>query len=291
MGLYDELNKKIDNLEMADFDYYKTEINYEEQYATNLLRKALVYYNKIYYLKDKQRELELENKLSTIIKNKFKELNPSLSKNILEDMLISYQRGNICFPLDILVLHNGVFIKEGIIDDFGEISHTRTQMVEGRYFNIFNEYFLFSCSKSDFELSEISNEENKEISKFISDSINAIFEEEYLMPITKPLYELNSDRCFYGIRGLVSNVKTLDIYINEKFDNIANSIINRVERDFELYVKDNADISAYNINQSFKDNRPIWSIKKLDLSIWCLSEDAIKRTQNESKLVKKLIQK
>lgn len=287
---YEELNRKINDLEMQDFNYYKAQINNEEQYATNLLRKALLYFNKIYLLEDKKKELELENKLSTIIKNKFKELNPSLSEKVLEDMINCYQRGNICFPLDIYVLHNGVFIKEGVIDDYAEISYTRTQMVEGRYFNIFNELFLFNDSKKfDFELNEISNEKNKEISKFISDSINDVFQKEYLMPITKPLYELNSDRCFYGIRGLVSNVKTLNIYINERYNNIANSIINEVERDFELYVKDQEDISVYKIYQSFKDNKPIWSIKKLDLSIWCLSNEAIKRTQSKSKLVKKLV--
>lgn len=291
MTLYDKLNREINNLETEDFNYFKTEIHYEEQYVTKLLRKALVYYNKIYRLKDKKKELELENKLSIIMKNKFKELNPSLSENVLEDILTCYQRGNICFPLDILVLHNGVFIKEGIIDDYGEISYTRTLMVEGRYFNIFNEYFLFSDpSTPDFKLNEISNEENKEISKFLSDSINEVFQDEYLMPITRPLYELNSDRCFYGIRGLVSNVKTLNIYINERYNNIANSIINKVECDFELYVKDNEEISVYIIHQLFKDNKPIWSIKKLDLSIWCLSEETIKRTQSKSKLARKLTQ-
>lgn len=290
MVSYEELNRKINNLEIEDFNYYKTQINYEEQYATNLLRKALLYFNKIYLLEDKKKELELENKLSLIIKNKFKELNPFLSEKVLEDMLTCYQRGNICFPLDIYVLHNGVFIKEGIIDDYGEISYTRTLMVEGRYFNIFNESFLFNdLTIPDFELNEISNEKNKEISKFISDSINDVFQEEYLMPITKPLYELNSNRCFYGIRGLVSNVKTLNIYINARYNDIANNIVNKTECDFELYVKDNEDISIYKINQSFKDNKPIWSIKKLDLSMWYLSEEAIKRTQSKSKLVKKLV--
>ena len=42
---YEELNRKINDLEMQDFNYYKAQINNEEQYATNLLRKALLYFN------------------------------------------------------------------------------------------------------------------------------------------------------------------------------------------------------------------------------------------------------
>lgn len=295
MVSYEELKKNIEDLENICFDYHKETICYKEIYITTLLRRALIYNNNIYRLKNKDSGTELQNKLNSILRNKFKQLNPNFSDSVIDSMINCCYRGNFQYPVDIFVVDDGVFTKEATYDDFGSLYKINTFMYDssGTYFHIYN----WLSFRGDFNFNDffeekkfrLTNEENMNLSRFISENINHTLYDEYQRIVTRPLYELNNDKAFYGYDGLIeSDVRNVNIYFNKTFREIAKHIRNRCECDIRMFVQDKDNISLYNFHQSFIDNEPVWNVQKLDAPIWKLSEEALKFESKTSGIQKKL---
>ena len=147
------------------------------------------------------------------------------SERTLNNMIKSYKRGYIIYPIDIFVIDDAVFHKEIIFDDFGNIHKIKTFMFENMkpYYSISDMYFIFD--DVDFK-EELTKEEEIYTSKFISDNINSIYNRK----ITKPIYELNTDTIFYGYSGITSDIISgTNVYINIKFNDIGRSLKTKKE--------------------------------------------------------------
>ena len=212
-----------------------------------------------------------------VMKNKLKALNQNFSEETLDNMLSTYKRGYIVYPMDIYVVDDAVFHKEGVFDDFGSIYKIQTFMFENMepYYNvssmdfILEDYDLFSLLRKE----RLTNDERKNISKFISDSINSI----YHGSITKPIYELNTDKVSYGYDGIVSGeIGGINVYINMRFVDIARNVKAKKDCDLKLCIQNGDDISLYYVHQSFRDSEPVWSIVKSNNEVWKLTEEALK---------------
>ncbi len=213
------------------------------------------------------------------LKNKLIELNPCFSEETLNNMICTYKRGYIIYPMDIIVIDDAVFHKEAVLDDFSSIHEIRTFMFEGMrpYYSISEIDFI--VYESDIFSSEegLSIEDKIYTSRFISDCINSIYGEN----ITKPKYELNSDTIFYGYDGLVFNKITgIAVYVNMNFVDIGRSVKDKKECDIKLCIQNEDEIILYYIHQSFKDNKPIWTIVKTNNEVWRLNDEVLKLENN-----------
>ncbi len=291
MKTLSDIKEKIAEIKNSDFKVGEFEYYDENHKICNLLRSALICCNAIGCIDNISKEeiMELEKELDEVMKNKLKALNPNFSELILNNMISTYKRGYIIYPMDILVIDDAVFHKEGVYDDFGNIYKVRTFMFEGMkpYYNISDMYFILD----DFDLLVFQNkerltiEDDKYTSKFISDNINSIYKEN----ITKPLYELNTDTVYYGYNGLVSGeIGGINVYINMKFADIGRSLKAKSECDIKLCIQNKDDIKLYYVHQSFKDGEPVWSVVKTNNEVWRLTEEALKFENNATyKLTRK----
>ncbi len=285
MKLLSDLKKNIEEIKNSDFKIGEIKY-YDENYkVSNILRSALICNNNIGCNENisEGEKVELFKELDEIMKNKLRALNPSFSEETLNNMINTYKRGFIIYPMDIFVVDDAVFHKEGVIDDFGLIYKIRTFMFENMkpYYNIFDIYFtlhdvdIFSNQKNE----RLSREDTMYISKFISDNINSIYKEN----ITKPTYELNNDKYFYGYSGLVEGeIRGINVYFNIKFDDLGKNIKEKKECDIKLCIQNKDNIILYYLHQSFKDDKPIWSIVKTTSEVWKLTENAMKSENKHS---------
>ena len=53
-----------------------------------------------------------------------------------------------------------------------------------------------------------------------------------------------------------------------------------------MCVQDGDIISIYEINQTFNNDESLWNIKRLDLTVWRLSEESLKK-ENKSHIFQK----
>lgn len=270
-----EIKEKIEEIKNSDFKIGE----FENHKVSNLLRSALICCNAIGDIDSISQEeiTELDKEIDEVMKNKLKKLNPNFSEATLNNMINTYKRGYVIYPMDILVVDDVVFHKEGVFDDFGSIYQIRTFMFENMkpYYNVSDIYF--KLDDFDFfstqEQVRLTKEDNIYTSKFISDSINSIYNEN----ITKPIYELNTDTISYGYRGLVSGeIGGINVYINMKFDDIGRSLKAKNECDVKLCIQNKEDLILYYIHQSFQDNEPVWSVVKTNSDVWKLTEEALK---------------
>lgn len=279
-----EIKEKIAEIKNSDFKIGE----FENHKVSNLLRSALICCNAIGDIESISQEeiTELDKEIDEVMKNKLKKLNPNFSEGTINNMINTYKRSYVIYPMDILVIDDAVFHKEGVFDDFGSIYQIRTFMFENMkpYYNVSDIYF--TLDDFDFfatqEKVRLTKEDNIYTSKFISDSINSIYNEN----ITKPTYELNTDTISYGYRGLVSGeIGGINAYINMKFDDIGRSLKTKNECDIKLCIQNKEDLILYYIHQSFQDNEPVWSVVKTNSDVWKLTEEALKFA-NKSKLVR-----
>lgn len=278
MKTLNDVKVKIEEIRNSDFKIGEIKYYHEDYKASYLLRSALLCINAIGSIDNisKEDKEKLYTELDEIMKSKLKELNPDFSEEILDNMINSYKRGYVIYPMDIFVVDDAVFHKEGVFDDFSDIYKIRTFMFENMkpYYGVSDIYFTLDDSDLDFlsdqKKERLTKEEGIYTSKFISDNINAIYKEN----ITKPIYELNTDTVFYGYRGLVSN--RVDVYLNMKFNDIGRSLKAKNECDIKLCIQDGDDIILYYVHQSFKDNEPIWTVVKTNNEVWRLTEEVLK---------------
>lgn len=279
-----EVKEKIEEIRNRDFKTQAFKCWDKTYQVCTLLRSTLICNNAIGGIDNisKVETAELYQDLDNVMKNKFKILNPNFSEKILNDMIGSYQRGYIIYPMDIFVIDDAVFHKEGVLDDFGNIYKMKTfmfgNMKEG-YHEVSS--IGFKLDDSD-EIDFLPHQNNKRLtieediytSKFISDNINLIYNQN----VTKPLYELNTEHQFYGYSGLVS--KGAGVYINMKFADIGRSIKGKEECDLKICVQNRDDLMLFYVHQSFKDDKPVWSVVKTTNEVWRLTEEVLKR-ENE----------
>ena len=283
----EEINKQLENIKNSDFGITNINVWGRNHKASILLRNALLCYNNIYYLECTSDEIKekLRTELDEIMKCKFKELNPNFSEEMLEDLICSYKRGYVIYPMDILIVDNAVFQKEGIYSEWGNIEKVKTFMFEntGVYYGVFDMWFTYIEYNIFFE-SEFPTATKEDImaaSKFISDEINRISGNEIAIPI----YELNNENNYYGYEGLARRSYGVNVYIDTKFYDIVNSLKEKRECDIKIAIQSGDKITLYYINQSFENDKPSWNVIDTNSEVWSLSEQAlkVKDQPNESK--------
>lgn len=174
-----DIKEKIEEIRNSDFKIGEIEYYNKNYKVSNLLRSALVCSNAIVNIDNisKEEEIELYKELDEAMKNKLKKLNSNFSEETLNNMISAYKRGYIIYPMDIFVIDDAVFCKEGVFDDFGRIHEIRTIMFEGMkpYYGVSDIYFTLD----DFDFltqkkERLTKEDDIYTSKFISDNINSI---------------------------------------------------------------------------------------------------------------------
>ena len=142
--------------------------------------------------------------------------------------------------MDVLVIDDVVFHREGAVDVCAFIDEIQTFMFENMhpYYDVFSIYFTLDDMETSSKV-KFTQEENQYISKFISDAINHIYGKN----ITRPTYELNSNHVFYGYDGLsCGEVQGVYAYLNCNYFNIGKSIKEEKECDFKLCLQSEEDI-------------------------------------------------
>ncbi len=246
-----------------------------------LLRSALIFANSIHYIDNitEEEKEELKNELDNIMSRKFQELNPNLSEDVLTNMLSTYYRGYIILPMDIFVVDDAVINKEGIYNDFGFIYKVTTFMFDGMtpYFDVSSMFFTLEDRNFDLEKKEcLTKEEILDTSKFISDSINAIYKEI----ITEVLN--------YNV---ISETSGISVYINKRLKDIGRSLKHKEECNLKICIQNKDDIKVYSIHQAFKDNAPIWNVVNINNDVWRLTEEVLKQENKNVNDNPKLIRK
>lgn len=272
----EDIKEKIEEIRTSDFQIEDFNFYGRNHKISVLLRKTLICINSIDNSNDipKEYKIQLHKQVDEIIKGKIKYLNPNFTEDILNNMTSTYKRNYIIYPMDILVLDDAVFHKEGEYNDFSSIYKIKTFMFQNMkpYYDAFRIDFTLG-DFSPFRKETLTTEEDIYISKFISKNINSITNKN----ITKPLYELNTENTVYGHRGLISGDEAkANIYINMKFDDIGRSIKEGTECDIKICIQSEEDIILYYIHQSFKDNKPVWNVVKTNNEVWKLTEEALK---------------
>lgn len=284
----EDIKEKIEKIRTSDFQIEDFNFYGRNHKISVLLRSAQICVNSISNIDDihKEDKTKLYKQLDEIIKGKIKYLNPNFTEDILNNMTSTYKRGYIIYPMDILVLDDAVFHKEGEYNDFSSIYKIKTFMFQNikPYYDAFGIDFTLR-DFSPFSKKPLTTEEDIYISKFISENINLITNKN----ITKPLYELNTENTVYGYRGLTSGDEAkANIYINMEFDDIGRSIKEGTECDIKICIQSEEDIILYYIHQSFEDNKPVWNVVKTNNEIWKLTEEALKlENKNTNKVYKK----
>lgn len=272
----EDIKEKIEEIRTSDFKIEDFNFYGSNHKISVLLRSAQICVNSISNTDDihKEDKTKLYKQLDEIIKGKIKYLNPNFTEDILNNMTSTYKRSYIIYPMDILVLDDAVFHKEGEYNDFSSIYKIKTIMFQNMkpYYDAFGIDFTLGAF-SPFRKKSLTTEEDIYTSKFISENINSITNKN----ITKPLYELNTENTVYGHRGLTSGDESkANIYINIKFDDIGRSIKEQNECDIKICIQSEEDIILYYIHQSFKDNKPVWNVVKTNNEVWKLTEEALK---------------
>jgi hypothetical protein len=287
MRTIDEINEEIEEIRESEFELDKVYLHGDEHKVITLLRQALRCYGHICCMSDISSDdrKQLKDKLDNIMKTKLLRLNNNFSEETLNNMLVGYKRGYIKYPMDIFVIDDAVFTKEATFDDFGQVFEIETFMFDNMkpYFNITSLYFTYD--EDDYLFTpkfDLTREEIMTISKFLSDNINSICKEN----ITKPLYETNTEKSFSGYRGLTYGEARGEVYINKRFNELAQNIIDKQESDIKFCVLNGDDITLYYVHQSFKDNEPVWTLEKTNNEVWRLSEELLKNKKDNKQLIK-----
>lgn len=294
MGAIETLKDIKDEIEIirnSDFEIEEVSFNGENHKISVLLRRVQLCLNSISRIDgiSKEEKSELSTTLNELMKSKLRTLNPNFSEETLNNMISSYRRGSIIYPMDINVIDDAVFHKEAEYDDFGNIYKIRTYMFENMrpYYNVLS--LDFTLTDDIIFLPDnkepLSIEEDIYTSTFISANINAIYNKN----ITKTTYEINTNKIIYGYDGItVGEVPGVNVYIDKNFDDIGRSLKEKKECNIKMCIQNGEDIILYYIHQSFKDNKPIWEVIKTNSEIWKLTDEVLKL---ENKYANKVLTK
>jgi hypothetical protein len=291
MVTLESVQSKFEEIRNQDFRVEKFDYNNKNIKYCRLLRIALLCFNSIFDIDNisKEDKRKLCDELDQIMMDKFQALNPNFSDETLRNMVSSYHRGYVKYPIDILVVEDAVFQKEGTFDDFGFMHDIHTFMFEGikPYYNAFSIYFSYVIEDEylmDDPKEMLSKDEERFTTKFVSDQINFIFGKN----IVRPSFELDSDRALGYCDLTNGNVLGFEVYINAKHEDIARSIKDKEECDYKFCVLKGESITLFTVHQSFEDDKPLWTVVHVNNDVWRLTTAAMKRRkQDRPKVMKK----
>ncbi len=283
MVTLDEIKEEIEEIRNSDFRIGSFNFCGDNIKYSKLLRLALLCFCSICNIQNVSEEEKdaLRKKLDTIMKNKLKELNPDFSEEVLSNMIKSYYRGNVKYPMDILVVDDAVFLKEGTYDEFGRIDEIKTFMFDDMkpYYDMCGVFFTFDVDFDNlFDYQErLTKKEQIFTTKFITNQINFIYGKN----IIRPLYELNNCSEYSGI-AREYGCYWINVYINSKHADIGRSLKYQQECDIKFCIQAGDDIILYTVHQSFNGNKPVWSVKFENRNVWRLTEAASKNRKEDS---------
>ena len=266
---YDELVTKISSLQTMPITFKEVQISIDKVLATDFLRKAQSCSLNISSLDDDKQKAELRRLLTTTIVKRFKALAPTFSIRLLKKMLCFMHRGFIKCPLDLLVIDNAVFVKEGTLGDFGDLyEYGIIMFINDDYYHVFDgdDFTMPHGSVLGKEYKTRSKEDLTSFFDFLSNKINEALRPVYEHDVTEPLYKLNTSTVSYGYRGIVRTrwvYGDLNVYLNRQSFDIANDIEAKKSCDYKMIVQEGEDISLYTIHQYFDNDELRWEFEKM----------------------------
>lgn len=274
---YYDLKSKIQDLAALPFNFREISVSIYRVKATDLLRKAQIYYSQIHLLSDCEKEEELNDLLNTTLIKRFRKLAPQFDDELLNKMLCFMHRGFIKYPMDILVIDNAVFIKEAEFDDWSNLYDYEIIMYRNDdYFLAFDQIDFTMPNDIDMKVERVPYEILVKLFDFISDSINKALYESFGCNAVMPLYRLNKNGSFYGYEGLVKSDETFETFelcFNKKSFEIVDDIVNQKQCDTKMILQNGDNISLYIIHQTIENDKPVWNIEKSNEQVWVLSEN------------------
>ena len=284
MATLDDVKKRIEEIRNSAFQVSDYNFGGNNIKCSKLLRSAQKCILSIYDIENsssKEKPVLIEE-LDKVMRDKLKELNSDFDERVLSYMVLqAYHSSSDKYPMDILVVGDVAFQVEGIVGVSGEIREIKTFISEGlsTYYSAYGDLFAYKIdSNNPFSEEDLTKEEDRDTSKFISDQINSIYGKN----ITKPIYESNKAEIHRGYSGLTTgDVDGVNVYINRTHDNIGRSIKAKQEGEVKFCVQVYDDITLYTVYQSFEEDKPIWNVVNENRDIWRLTEAASKNKNEE----------
>lgn len=273
MECLEKINNKLEEIE-------------KEEFSLDTLRAALLVNNYIarcFYTVNPNKMRALMDTLESIMRKKFLEVDPNLSECILKKILCAYHRGSIIIPKDIMIIADGVFVEEDIMNDFWEVYKTKTYLVEVKetskdgYKEVNSVmYFWMNSWEEAFDSIFLTKPwqekyERGEIVEFITDSINKVLDGEVVT-----FGEHTGGVIDYCVGGI-------NIYLDHNYDQICEALYYQREENIKMITQNyKNEFHYYEIVQSVSDEIPVWSYQEKEKDIWRLST-ALKKKQNKPK--------
>lgn len=257
-----------------------------------LLREALIILNKLGLLYSDQQAIskieyqEIFNLVKEIIKNKLLELNPTLNDRVLHKIFSSVHRGLICVLEDFQVIdHNFVFVKEGQLDDFGNLYRECIFYISDHHIdnlkevndenlefsqNQWDKDYLFNQMFHPPDYTKVfDSKATEKLVTTLSQYINSILFEHFHQAIVYPISELNKNGTYHGVDNLCY-CSSVRVFLSYNLNQIKEAIFNHENVQFCLVALNGFDnIYQYDISQSIDNNEQlIWTWKSKTPEIW-----------------------
>ncbi len=282
MARIDDYREKLEVIKNTDFAISEVYFQGNVYCRCDLLRDALLYSENLYYHRIPKNDMkELNNELDTIMKDKFRSLNPSLSEKVLDSMIAIYKQSDIILPMDIMVIDDMVINKEAILyEGSNNIDKMQTSMFAeaGNYFDVLHEWFTLEAYYYNKE-KDLTEEERNYTARVLSYNINKLFGSD----IVKPAYEVTGS----SLHGLTGGDPSAIISLSMSFLDYGQRLKGKEDCDFKLFIKKGDDMTIYYIHQSFEDADPLWIVTDTNKEVWTLTDAIKKQKKNCSLLMKK----
>lgn len=232
----------------------------------------------------------VERRLDEIVGAKLNALNPNFSDSIISKMLCSIHRGNIIIPREITVIdNNAVFVKEDILDDFGQLHKTSLLLVDDDAKEGFKEVenvIDFTQNHWEKDCSDIFGikpyEQDRDgiicTIKHITDSINNLLklklEGKNVGDVAVfPTSDLNTDKIFYGYDGISYKISGLMVFLDHNLNQICEAMHDGNPTLIKMIATEGMDeFYYYEIVQYMINGVPTWIGEEKNIPIWKLSE-------------------
>ena len=292
MVTFDDGRKKIEEIRNSAFQVSDYNFGGNNIKCSELLEIAQRCILSIYDIEDasSKEKTALIEELDEVMKDKFKELNPDFDERVLSDMVLqAYHSSSDKYPMDIFVVDDAIFQVERIVGVSGEWE-IKTFISEGlnTYYSAYGDLFAYKIdSNNTIPEEDLTKDEDRDTSKFISDQINSIYGKN----ITKPIYESNKAGIHRGYSGLTNgDVDGVNVYINRTHDNIGRSIKAKQEGEIKFCIQDKDNIAFYIVRQSFVGDKPKWTVMPMlgKQDVWRLTEAISKNNNNPKVMTRKM---
>ena len=279
MNSYEEFKKEINSFLDKSFNYQNYLVNGKNILFTKILREYLVIKNKLFKIDNEQIRKELNTEIDTIMSNKILEVNPLLNTEIINKILQGCTGSYYKYPIDIYLVDNCIFIKQGEVNDKGKISKIKNIIYSNEYTNIFNEIDFIYDNKNPLKKNNFDNKDIK-VFEFLCKNINNALKDRY-----------NEDVCMYVDRNYKSIIPTnnfnINIYLDKKYKDISKGVSRREVSDINMLVQDEDCFYKYTFHQK-KDRYIItWILEENNIDVWKLSNNSINNNKVKVKTKEK----